>query len=46
VYSGGSETVSGGGSDLGAVISGGVQFVYGTATAAMLFAGLAPVRSL
>jgi autotransporter passenger strand-loop-strand repeat protein len=45
IYSGGSETISKGGTDLGAEISGGVQIDSGLASGAVIFAGSQVVGS-
>jgi len=45
IYSGGSETISAGGTDGGAQISGGTQFDYGTATGVTVFTGSQVVES-
>jgi autotransporter passenger strand-loop-strand repeat protein len=39
VYSGGSEIIASGGVDLGALISGGTQLVFGYASGVTLFSG-------
>jgi autotransporter passenger strand-loop-strand repeat protein len=45
IYGGGSETISKGGTDLGADISGGTQIDSGLASGAVIFAGSQVVRS-
>jgi autotransporter passenger strand-loop-strand repeat protein len=45
IYSGGTETISSGGSDDGAQISGGIQFDYGFASGVTVFTGSQVVES-
>ena len=45
IYGGGSETITAGGTDVGAQISGGVQFDYGLASGVVIFAGSQVVES-
>jgi autotransporter passenger strand-loop-strand repeat protein len=45
IYGGGSETISSGGIDLGARISGGAQYDYGFASGVGIFAGSQVVES-